>query len=399
MTGVQTCALPISDNEQDQCLIKIYSWNRNLSLWVECRSVENSGSQNLGSGKKAYWKVKDDLNEVYSPNSYFIFVVADDGNMENSEGSGYYGTIIIDTKNPANVGCILPENNALIKTLNPTLEALQAYDDSELEYYFIIDDNPEFDDRHGLLQESGWITERTWTLPKLSYAKAYWWKVKCGDNYGNETDYSESFSFTTRAYNFYVDVNNTTGVEDGSIQNPYNSITEAVNDANGEAVIKVAKGIYYESVFVPYDGIKFYGGYDPADWRRDLKTNKTVVDGSGNNGFIFYASYNIAITENTIIDGFTIQNCIKGIESINSWVDYPYYSAKMSPVIRNNTIENNEIGIYYQGSQYNSHGDESLIEYNIIRNNTYLGVKAGDKAVIKNNIYSIMGVPVFTAGI
>ncbi|MEW6087760.1 MAG: FG-GAP-like repeat-containing protein [bacterium] len=569
--GIITITYDLQDNEQDQCNVEFYYWDRspfegwflwdtsnsnwvigdwgmiyddwggsyfgwinrdwNDLSWVKCKSVENSGSQRTGPGKKAYWKVKNDLNGMswsaykwgfddISPN--LIKVAANDGQLLNYEFedenkkwnpvpvfdwswgsldginwkwfwtgktewmSGFDYDFVIDTENPLNngckapangvlvngtinpvlealpaddmshvrynfiiddnpefdnrnneqqksgwtgtswnvekplykkaywwkvqckdvynnksedsnpfsftiddtppqnVGCSLPENGKTIAKLWTTLEALQAYDDSlPLSYNFIIDDNPEFDNRNGRQETSGWLTERRWKAENLLYEKTYWWKVRCKDSCNNEIS-SAPFSFSVR-YVFFVDVYNTTGIENGSIQNPFNSIGEAVQAASGEALIKAAKGTYYESVYVAFDKIKFFGGYDPVTWRRDIKANKTVIDGQGNCGFKFYSSYNNIITNNTIIDGFTIRNCDKGIENVNSmW----WYDAYTGPVIRNNIIENNNTGIYYNAvtGEDEKRGDMSIIENNIVRNNAAYGIKAGNRAVLRKNV-------------
>ena len=48
----------------------------------------------------------------------------------------------------------------------------------------------------------------------------------------------------------FVDVVNTTGVEDGSEANPFNTIQEGVNGASNGDVVGVAPGTYTEEVTV-----------------------------------------------------------------------------------------------------------------------------------------------------
>ena len=44
----------------------------------------------------------------------------------------------------------------------------------------------------------------------------------------------------------YVDVDNNSGKEDGSVEHPYNTITEAATAAKAGDTVQVAEGTYYE---------------------------------------------------------------------------------------------------------------------------------------------------------
>ena len=105
----------------------------------------------------------------------------------------------------------------------------------------------------------------------------------------------------------HVDVDNTTGIEDGTKANPFDTIQEAVNfsgDAIGEE-IWVRQGTYLLSSAVIVDKkIGIYGGF--AGWeyerhQRDWKSNVTTVDGNSADRCFFVSSP-------VIIDGLTITN-------------------------------------------------------------------------------------------
>jgi hypothetical protein len=55
----------------------------------------------------------------------------------------------------------------------------------------------------------------------------------------------------------YVSASNVSGTEDGTIENPYNTIQEAANAASAGKTIKVRGGVYREEVLIPFNGLTF----------------------------------------------------------------------------------------------------------------------------------------------
>jgi hypothetical protein len=88
----------------------------------------------------------------------------------------------------------------------------------------------------------------------------------------------------------YVDISNTSGIEDGTSTYPFNTIQEAINVAVSGDVVGVAPGIYFEKVILKA-GVQLVGT-DPTS---------TILDGSG--------SGTVLKMENaSLLTGFTVQN-------------------------------------------------------------------------------------------
>ena len=75
------------------------------------------------------------------------------------------------------------------------------------------------------------------------------------------------------AQTIYVDVNNTSGIEDGTAANPYNTVQEGINAAIEGDVVQVAPGTYS-----PATGEVF-----PIDIMSPVKTHDVRVKIVGNN--------------------------------------------------------------------------------------------------------------------
>ncbi len=118
---------------------------------------------------------------------------------------------------------------------------------------------------------------------------------------------------TPIARKIYVDWQNMGPTWDGTKENPFQKIMDAVNYADNDDIIYVAEGIYHEPEQTNQVTMKnytyMYGGYQHITWKRDPTSFQTVIDGGGSgSGF---ACYNI---NNGRIDGFVIQNCYHGIQ-------------------------------------------------------------------------------------
>jgi len=176
------------------------------------------------------------------------------------------------------------------------------------------------------------------------------------DTVGNES----SAVITTIEYdpNIYVDIRNTSGIEDGTQTHPFNSIIKGIDAvAPGKSVI-VDVGTYKEQLII-----------DRSITLRGASRDNTFITGSG-------------LTENLItieadyvtITGFTI-------DGTNSTAKGIYFDNCSSININNNTIQNNvSYGINYSNSS-------PTIENNNIKNNNYSGIDiaAGGAGIIREN--------------
>jgi len=180
--------------------------------------------------------------------------------------------------------------------------------------------------------------------------------VTSRDTVGNES----SAVLTTIEYdpNIYVDIRNTSGIEDGTQTHPFNSIIEGIDAvAPGKSVI-VAVGTYKEQLII-----------DRSITLRGASRDNTFITGSGLTGNLITIE-----ADHVIIKGFTIN----GGSSTSVGIYFDSYS---SININNNTIQNNvSYGINYSNSS-------PTIENNNIKNNNYSGIDiaAGGAGIIRNN--------------
>lgn len=159
----------------------------------------------------------------------------------------------------------------------------------------------------------------------------------------------------------YVDDDNTSGVEDGSLQHPYNTIQEGVDAAvNGDTVF-VFSGTYYENVVIGKT-MNLEGENNDV----------TVIDGGGGIGDIL-----CIMADFVNVTGFTIRKTSKG-DGIDILGDYCKISNNILSdnevgidpmnnayiIIDGNTMHNGNIGIYMPTA---NHGENNTM---IITNNT-----------------------------
>jgi hypothetical protein len=91
---------------------------------------------------------------------------------------------------------------------------------------------------------------------------------------------------------------------DGSAKQPWRTIRRALEEARetsgkGRCAIKVAAGTYREGALALPAHVDLYGGFDPADWRRDIQAHGSVLDGEGRG--------RVAVVRGeTTLDGFVL---------------------------------------------------------------------------------------------
>ena len=156
---------------------------------------------------------------------------------------------------------------------------------------------------------------------------------------------SEKNSFVISAY----DESNAIKISLDSESADFSSMEDALAslDISDGSIIKIAKGVYFETFITEHYALVIKGGYDSNDWSRDLYTNETI--------FNLKNTASIVLKNNTILNGVTIADSnsfgllLSGSSSIlnsriygNKYagiiVDYKGFNA----VISNNVIFNNE---------------------------------------------------------
>ena len=158
--------------------------------------------------------------------------------------------------------------------------------------------------------------------------------------------------------NIYVDATNTTGIEDGTKNHPFSTITEGIIAVAPGKSVMVAVGNYNEQLVISKE-ITLQGA----------SQDNTFISGSGLTGNLITIE-----ADNITITGFTID----GSSSTSIGLYFDSYSFIN---INNNIIQNNSsYGINYSNSS-------PTIENNNIKNNNYSGIDVGTggAGIIRNN--------------
>ncbi len=207
-------------------------------------------------------------------------------------------------------------------------------------------------------------------------------------------------SFTAYTADLHVDVNNTSGNENGSHAQPFNTIQEAVDAAsdNGD-VINVAQGVYIENIRIENKSIQVLGSYGESFTARSQDATLTTIQSDGSN-----AAMSLVNAGETVIDGFRITGGTGNTDNLPwSYTGGGIYSFAGSPIISNNIIEGNNI-LHDDVSADDSFGggigaeDSNIrIENNTIRNNTGgrgagISVRGGNSIITNNIIQNNIGV-------
>lgn len=198
-----------------------------------------------------------------------------------------------------------------------------------------------------------------------------------GDGYTNKQEYDMGSNPQQAPGTIYVDDDNTSGSEDGSLVHPYNTIQEALAIAESGDTINVKAGTYLEeSNIVVREGVilKGSGAYNT---RIDL-------------GSLYY----VQMESSSTLKGFTITNPANGKNVINieaalaatitnnviggaGDLQASIYLDTASARIDNNTIVNSYFGIWIKGS--------SIIATNNIIEGNVVGLLATDTNILDIN--------------
>ena len=209
------------------------------------------------------------------------------------------------------------------------------------------------------------------------------------DTAGNES----SAVLTTIEYdpNIYVNIGNTSGIEDGTQTHPFNSITEGIEAVTSGKSVVVAAGDYEEQLIINkgidlrgagkestiISGLEYMEGNLITVTADDVTISGFIIDGKLYTDIGIYSdsSSSIEISENLIQN-----HQDSGILYHRTSNDYP-----SGIYVYNNEIYRNFLnGIKVTGA------GSGIIEDNIIRNSD-CGIKASNDAsleVKKNNIYN-----------
>jgi hypothetical protein len=142
----------------------------------------------------------------------------------------------------------------------------------------------------------------------------------------------------------HVDIGNNSGMEDGSLEYPFNTIQDGLNVAVSGDVVGVAPGTYYEHVILKV-GIQLVG----------TEPTSTIIDGSGS-GIV------VTMEDASLLKGLTIQH---GSGSFGAGI-----VTRGSPTIKDNIIQNNTQNAGGAGAAIFGNISSPLIANNIIRGNT-----------------------------
>ena len=156
----------------------------------------------------------------------------------------------------------------------------------------------------------------------------------------------------------YVDDDNTAGPWDGTVEHPYQNITQGLNHASEGDTIFVKKGTYYEHVTIN-KSISLIGE----------NRSTTIIDGNETGTIVTITRGNVSIS------GFTIQNGGFDQSSI-------YISSSSDVTINDNAISNNFEGIHLNSSNGNDIADNLISPYAAV--GIFLNYSNGN--VIRGNI-------------
>ena len=161
----------------------------------------------------------------------------------------------------------------------------------------------------------------------------------------------------------YVDVENTTGTENGTKEYPFNTINEGIAAASDKYTVSVASGTYEEIVTISKD-IRLIG-----------KTPTTTIINAGGDTQALHCDYDYDAGQVFSIERFTVKNADNGINCADG----------SSPLIRNNIIT----GIDVCGIICGSSSTARIINNTISGNSNATAIQSSSSNItIVNNIIS-----------
>ncbi len=190
-----------------------------------------------------------------------------------------------------------------------------------------------------------------------------------------------SISIVTSGTTLYVDDDNCPGPGDGTPENPFCKIQDAIDNASNGDTIFVYSGTYYENIVINKNSINIFG---------ENKDN-TIIDGGGTGNVIYVYGDEVNISD------FAIQNGDFGIwlyDSSNINItgntikDNKYVGINMLRLsnnkITNNNIKNNEFGTYLYYSSNNNIAGNIITDNN--KDGIYLSISSNNNITDNNTI-------------
>lgn len=192
----------------------------------------------------------------------------------------------------------------------------------------------------------------------------------------------------------HVDQNNQTGIENGSAARPFSTIQEGVDNAAAGGVVKVAQGIYRESILIDNVSLQVLGGFVGGSVSAyaqggagDFQLNNPVGRAVRVEPPARRTAFGLYNARDSVVEGFEISNAARGFFAS---ADSP---AESFPKLRRNSVRDcgepfREFG---GGGVHAENSSLELIGNNIINNvgGRGGGVSAGGilaSVVIRDNV-------------
>ena len=228
-----------------------------------------------------------------------------------------------------------------------------------------------------------------------------------GYEYSQETEYTTVVCECDCGSVIYVDEDATAGGDDGSSWgDAYLKLQDALAEADVCDEIWVAEGTYTpadsfseSATFALVNGVKVYGGFDGSEdyvYERNWADNETVLSGFFDPNEVDFVVTADSDVRWAILDGFTIERgAFAGVYCEGGSVHIEHNEVKdcgigiycyetESPIIRNNIIYDNVIGMSFEDSQ-----GVAVVRNSTIVDNDPIGVDlvSGVEPSIKNCIF------------
>jgi len=121
-----------------------------------------------------------------------------------------------------------------------------------------------------------------------------------------------AFTAMAQATNLYVSPTGDNSNNGQSWANAKQTIASALSAASAGDTVKVAEGVYNETIVIK-DGVSVFGSYSPTLGIRSLDATPTIIDGTGLNKFLL-VKYDTPCTNLTTFDGLIFQNAESSVE-------------------------------------------------------------------------------------
>lgn len=181
-----------------------------------------------------------------------------------------------------------------------------------------------------------------------------------------------------------------TGNNDGtSWENAFTRVENAISIACENDEIWIAEGTYTPETgksFKMLNKVNMYGGFpsygNPTMNDRNWHDYETILSGNENSVFVNYFSESSPLTNETIIDGFILENGIGNNMAFSGLAGGAICNTNASPTLRNLIIRNNSA---FGGTAiYNLRKSNPVLINCLLHNNTYLGPNNPPSSVILN---------------